>query len=753
MKIQLKDFQISTVARLVAQLRHASQAAKPTNIQSICLSSPTGSGKTVLVSAAIELILKGDETTSPQSDASFLWITDQPELNEQTRRKMINFCSVLTRDKLVVIDSTFDEEVFRPGVVHFLNIQKLGKDKELVKGADRRAFTIWQTVSNTVHRSPGKFFVVIDEAHRGMTETPRSRGEATTIIQKFIKGSPGEIPAVPLIFGVSATPERFTSLVVGAGVTNSLIPVKPEDVRESGLIKDEINLFHPEEDQPSDMTMLRAAIQKWNLYTNKWKSYCEKQSEPVVRPILVIQVQDGTAKQLSKTDMVELIRVIQGETGPLPNNAIAHSFQEGTKVTVGDREVRYLAPPDVQEDSDVRIILFKTSLNTGWDCPRAEVMMSFRTASDSTLIAQLVGRMVRTPLARRVVADELLNKVALYLPHYDAKGLKQVINHLTKPDAENMPPLDVTLGEESVSLPRAAGMEEIFALLESMPSYVVPRPRKMGEVRRLMKLSRLLANDEIDEQAVDKSKEYIIDILKTQYSSLKNTKLFREFIAERKKLRVRAVNLAVGTDNVTEDSTVELQLSVENLDDHFEAAGRRLGEGLHKDWRRARVAEDPSAREKAKVELVALCFLGDETIDKIERETQTRVQALLKSTNSAISRLPEAKRLEYDEIRRLASAPEVTTFVYPESIEGKKGDQVWKKHVYANGGGRFPCELNKWESKVIAEEIARPDVVGWLRNQPRKPYALCVPYESATESKALYPDLIVFRKEDGEFGC
>ena len=90
MKLLLKDFQTETVEKLVAKLRLAAKEAKPTDIQSVCLSSPTGSGKTVMVTAAIESILKGDSASPAMLDASFLWITDQPELNEQTRRKMLS---------------------------------------------------------------------------------------------------------------------------------------------------------------------------------------------------------------------------------------------------------------------------------------------------------------------------------------------------------------------------------------------------------------------------------------------------------------------------------------------------------------------------------------------------------------------------------------------------------------------------------------------------------------------------------------
>ncbi|WP_163602770.1 hypothetical protein, partial [Klebsiella pneumoniae] len=68
----------------------------------------------------------------------------------------------------------------------------------------------------------------------------------------------------------------------------------------------------------------------------------------------------------------------------------------------------------IDADKNIGVVFFKTSLSTGWDCPRAEVMMSFRRAEDHTYIAQLLGRMVRTPLARRIEKDAALNDVHLF---------------------------------------------------------------------------------------------------------------------------------------------------------------------------------------------------------------------------------------------------------------------------------------------------------------------------------------------------
>lgn len=65
MKLLLKEFQTKAVADLVAKLRMASKGVRENELQSVCLASPTGSGKTVIVTAAIEQILQGDDEAAP----------------------------------------------------------------------------------------------------------------------------------------------------------------------------------------------------------------------------------------------------------------------------------------------------------------------------------------------------------------------------------------------------------------------------------------------------------------------------------------------------------------------------------------------------------------------------------------------------------------------------------------------------------------------------------------------------------------
>ena len=63
-------------------------------------------------------------------------------------------------------------------------------------------------------------------------------------------------------------------------------------------------------------------------------------------------------------------------------------------------------------------------------------MMSFRKAVDPTAIAQLIGRIIRIPLARRIDTFEMLNTVELFLPHYDKENLERILTELRNPKAE-----------------------------------------------------------------------------------------------------------------------------------------------------------------------------------------------------------------------------------------------------------------------------------------------------------------------------
>lgn len=753
MNLLLKDFQERAVDDFVTALHRASSELKdsPRSTQAIWLTAPTGAGKTLIATATIERILEGDETHGPMREARFLWLSDQPELNEQTRKKMLAKSSLLGPADLVVIGSAFDEEMLVPGRVHFLNIQKLGKDGALVAPGDR-SFTFWETLANTVGRHGHEFFLIIDEAHRGTAERPAAREEAATIVQKFIKGSAVDgLPPVPLISGISATPERFQRVILGTTRVQRRIEVPPDDVRASGLLKDFIDVRHPKRAQASDMTLLGQAATAWHEISKRWEDFCTAGGDPLVRPIFVIQVEDGTAKQLTKTDLEQCLRTIRRAVGSdadrlLPQSAFAHAFQESRSEKVGDIEIRHLNPSEIVDDPDVRVVFFKTSLNTGWDCPSAETMMSFRTALDATSIAQLVGRMVRTPLTRRIEADESLNAVSLYLPHYDAANLDKVVAKLTG-DPDTSVPVEIRRGENVVDLVRAPRSEKFFDALTALPSYIVPKVKRTSEVRRLIKLAFLLASDGIDDAATDSASKQLLAVLQSKYEERKDTETFEKWLGEAASVEIggRRVRLGVAEEGALEEGTATR--AVEDVDEQFEEAGRRLGEGLHKRWWRQRVDADETSRLTAKLEVIAL---GSDAsvVAALEDSARSTTQAWLRTWRKQILELPEAARQPYVEIRALATRPEIADRgPYPDRIQTAKAEKLWSAHVYVDEAGQFPSKFNKWETKVIAGELEkRGEVVAWLRNLPRKPWSLTIPYWRGGEDHPQYPDFLVVRR-------
>ena len=51
----------------------------------------------------------------------------------------------------------------------------------------------------------------------------------------------------------------------------------------------------------------------------------------------------------------------------------------------------------------------------------------------------------------------------------------------------------------------------------------------------------------------------------------------------------------------------------------------------------------------------------------------------------------------------------------------------------------------------MAEELQRPDVVGWIRNVDRQAWSLELPYEEGGAVRPMFPDLVVARKQGGSF--
>jgi type III restriction enzyme len=737
-KVTLKDYQAVAVGQVLMGLRKATADYEQDGEHSaLSLSAPTGAGKTVIAAAVIERLFEGDDDHAGDPNATVLWLTDDPSLNEQTRRKMLVAASKLKPSQLVTIDSGFDASTLPVRVVHFLNIQKLGRTTSYVRGGtDLRQFSLWTTLRNTIEERGGHFYVVIDEAHRGA----KADQNRQTIVSRVISDADGSMPASPIVWGISATPERFQKAMNRASTPTRIrrdISVPIDEVRDSGLLKDKILVKHPTGKRPGDSTLIRLAVRDLATYERYWAEYAQSEDEPAVEPVFVVQV----PPRFKDTALRELLATVRDAWPDLGEKAIAHTFESHASIALKGEVVRYIKPEDIQDDPQVRVVLFKEALTTGWDCPRAEVMLSLRKATDYTYIAQLVGRMVRTPLARRVATNDVLNTVALFLPHFDEAHVDSVIQQFREdPDA---PP--TTLEKESVECTRSKQVPvEVFDVLQGVPSYVVPGRTHRSQIARVHALAALLSGDAIDERAISNADKHLVGTLDRERARLSDDGELDGVVSGLASLdyQEKIIDLLGSGESV---KAMQVGADSRNIHDLLVGAGRYLRDGLAKTYW-ARLVEGGEQSDIAKLVTAALAADAP-TVTAVESAAAELVRVWMKERSRAIGELAEAKRVKYYDIRAEARESEVVDLALPAIITASGQDPRWKQHLYADSAGVFPARFTTWEQRVLEAELnPDSDLVAWYRNPTGGDRALRVPYKYGDYEKPMYPDFVFFHK-------
>lgn len=444
MNIELKQFQQEALKRLRSLCCKSVREYMAENVpQIISFTAPTGAGKTIIMSALLESIFMGDDVFIEQPDSIAVWLSDDPELNEQSKEKIETRADRLSFGQCITItDTDFDRPVLEDGKIYFINTQKFSAASKLTKHSDARQNTIWETLRNTIEQKGDRLYFIIDEAHRG-AKTQKETVQATSIMQKFILGDEGVgLPPMPVVIGMSATIQRFNQLVSGTTFTVRSHRVTPDEVRKSGLLKDRITIAYPDEQIANqDMAVLQAATDEWIDKCKHWYQYCQEQHYSHVNPIMLVQVENGNGNTVTNTDIADCISKIEMRySRKFREGEIVHSFgNPKNTISFGQYQLPYIEPSRISESQNIKVVFFKDTLSTGWDCPRAEAMMSFRRATDSTYIAQLLGRMIRTPKQMRIQVDETLNEVKLFLPHFNHETVDEVVKSLKEIEGGELP--------------------------------------------------------------------------------------------------------------------------------------------------------------------------------------------------------------------------------------------------------------------------------------------------------------------------
>ncbi|WP_348542354.1 DEAD/DEAH box helicase family protein [Dietzia kunjamensis] len=772
MRYTLKDYQAEAVKDVLRNLDQARDMYhRYGSLTQFSLTATTGAGKTVMAAAVIEALFFGNDEFDfePDPGAVVLWFSDDPALNEQSRARVQEAASELD-SRMRVIETTFSEPSLRPGQVYFLNTQKLSKNSRLVRGEptpdpsqprlfqprpDEVQSSIYDVITNTVDNSDLTLYFVLDEAHRGMGTTSKDR---STIVQRLINGQ-GSVPAMPVVFGISATVERFENAMKDAEGRTALpsVIVDSSLVQASGLLKDDIVLGIPAEEGVFDTVLLRRAVEKIRASTTAWNDYANEQelSDPVV-PLLVVQVGDKPTEEV----LTRTLDTIHDNWPELPVDAVANVFGEHTDLLIGQQPVPYIEPQRVQDDKRIRVLLAKSAISTGWDCPRAEVLVSFRPATDKTHITQLLGRMIRTPLARRIPGNELLNSVDCLLPFFDRKTATTVARMLmqgaTSKDGEEA---DTGGGEgrrvlfDPVDLHRNSQIpQEVWDRFADLPSVTIPK-KGVKPIRKLTALATALSKDGLVKDAVAEAHKQLhaaLDGRRVQH----NTKIE---LARQDVLTMSGEEARGRIGGGISYKSFEESADPRAIEDSYRAAARVLSPALCSTYVDHLVGPDGDDDDLLEANII-VAALGrvEEVAQALEDEADNLARQWLTKSRVTRKGLPDERQSEYDRLEGMSTQPERISLAAPKTaqVETKvrQADGTEELlptrlfHLLAAEDGTYPVDLNDWERRVLDSEAEQPGFKGWYRNPSRSTKeSLAIAYkDGGGEWKALRPDFIFF---------
>lgn len=776
MRYTLKDYQTKAVREVLWNLERARDSFhRHGALSQFSLAATTGAGKTVMAAAVIEALFFGNDEFDfePDPGAVVLWFSDDPSLNEQSRARIQAAASELDF-RLKTVPTTFSEPNFKPKHVYFLNTQKLSSNSKLVRGTlgtgsqdalpgvprpDQLQSSIYDTITNTVAQENLTLYLILDEAHRGMRKSRFDDEERGTIVQRLINGHK-YVPEMPIVFGISATVERFDDAMKQATGRDALSPVTVDSslVQASGLLKDDIALSIPAEAGAFDTVLLSRAVDKIRASSNAWQTYAEEQGETeVVKPLLVVQMGDKPSDDLKARTLDTIF-----EAWPdLESGAVANVFGERKDLQIGRESVPYIEPQRVQDAPHVRVLLAKSAISTGWDCPRAEVLVSFRPATDVTHITQLLGRMIRSPLARRIPGNELLNSVDCMLPHFNRKTATDVAERLMR-GASGRPSDD---GDDAGGgkgrrvlfapiplYPNQVINGDVWKKFAEIPSVTIPK-KNVRPIRRLTALAAALSKDGLVEGAVAQAHHELhaaLDGRAVQHEA--KVARAREDVLTMQGEEVRGRiggGVSYGAFSISADPRA--------IEAYYRASTRVFSPALCDSYVDKLAGSDGAEDEllEAHIQVAALARV-EEIAEAIGHEADSLARKWLSETRVARKRVRDDRQAEYERLEALSTQPEPLNLVVPTTAQAESkilhpdGAEekvpTWTMHMMSTENGNFPVELNQWEQEVLASEMKQPGFRGWYRNPNRATQdSLAVAYrDELGDWKAMRPDFLFF---------
>ncbi|MDO9231154.1 MAG: DEAD/DEAH box helicase family protein [bacterium] len=419
MNINLKEYQERAVDQLTDKVKGLLELE---GIGEVCVfQAPTGSGKTVMTAKFIEGLIR----EMPETDLCFVWVSiGKGNLHLQSKHSLERIFGGSPRVSLIEEEFNGGRERIVRNEVVVANWEKLRtKDREsgdwknvLMKDGEKINFR--EVLAKT--REQRQIVLIIDESHIGAI------AERTSELRKEIDAD--------VILEMSATPTITQNVF-------EIVRVNPAEVIEEGMIKKEliinegINKIENDEKDSQEVVLEMAYQKRLEL-----KKLFEKEKVKV-NPLVLIQIPTAEAGK----DKIEAVREFLGK-----RNIVERKNGNGNgklAIWLTDQKselLDWISEPD----NEIEFLIFKQAIDTGWDCPRAHILVKFRESHSETFEIQTVGRILRMPEQKHYDSEDL-NRGYIYTNVQSILVKKEeynpnIIKHLNSKRIEDYKPIKLT---------------------------------------------------------------------------------------------------------------------------------------------------------------------------------------------------------------------------------------------------------------------------------------------------------------------
>ena len=360
--LNLFDFQEQAVMQLLDMTTDSRSK------QTIVVKSPTGSGKTIILIGFVDEYLN-----KVNANTAIIWLCPgKGDLEEQSRQKMRTVAPHRNTQNL------FDalRNGFPAESTTFINWELVTKKgNTAIRDSERK--NLYDRIAEA-HRTGMDFIVIIDEEHSNNT------AKAKDIIDHF---------SAKNIIRVSATAVQNKRY--------EYIEIDELDVIDEGLITKALYVNEGIED---NMEITDDYDYLLDLADAKRKAIAARYQETlpegkVIRPLVLIQFPNGQP---------ETIRAVERKL-----ESMGYTYDNGMVSIWMSEDKRDLPENLTENDATPVFLLMKQAISTGWDCPRAKILVKLREGMSEQFEIQTIGRIRRMPEAKHY-DDDLLDFCYVY---------------------------------------------------------------------------------------------------------------------------------------------------------------------------------------------------------------------------------------------------------------------------------------------------------------------------------------------------